>query len=106
MATRWNRYFQKQLEDRQLRALVEEELAALRLGAQIARLREEEGLTQTQLAARAGMSAPKISAMETTPQNLELGTLLRIARAANRRVEIRFPRRRPRRVIEKARRGR
>lgn len=92
MATRWNRFYQRQLEDKKLKALIEEELAKLRLGVQIARLREEEGLTQARLAARAGMASPKISAIENEPQNLTLGTLIRIARAANRKLKIHFSR--------------
>lgn len=92
MATRWARFYQKELQDKKLKARVEEELASLRVGAQVARLRAEEGLSQTQLAARAGMATPKISVIENRPQNMELSTLVRIARAANRRLEIRFTR--------------
>ncbi len=34
--TRWNRYYQRQLEDRKSKTLVEQELAGLRIGAQLA----------------------------------------------------------------------
>ena len=88
--TRWNRFYQKQMEDKKLKALVEEELEVLRIGAKIAALREEEGLTQTKLAARAGMPSSKISALENSPHNLEIATLVRIARAANRKLMISF----------------
>jgi len=88
--TRWNRFYQKQMEDRELKALVEEELEVLRIGAKIAALRDEEGLTQTKLAARAGMPSSKISAIENSPHNLEIATLVRIARAANRELKISF----------------
>lgn len=88
--TRWNRFYQKQMEDKELKALVEEELEALRIGAKIAALREEEGLTQTKLAARTGMPSSKISVLENSPHNLEIATLIKIARAANRRLEINF----------------
>jgi transcriptional regulator with XRE-family HTH domain len=81
MATRWNRYFEQQLEDPEMKDLVERELAALRLGATIAKMRETRNLTQTQLAALAGMSASKISAIETGPKNVELATVIRIATA-------------------------
>ena len=90
MKTRWNRFYQKQLEDQELKALVEQELEALHIGAQIAALRKQEGLTQTKLAARAGMPSSKISAIENSPQNLEIATLVRIARAANRKLKITF----------------
>ena len=88
--TRWNRFYQKQLEDKKLKALVEQELEALRIGEKIAQLRDEEGLTQTKLAAKAGMPSSKISVIESAPQNLEIVTLLKIARAANRRLKISF----------------
>ena len=88
--TRWNRFYQKQLEDKKLKALVEEELEALRIGEKIAALRNQEGLTQSRLAARAGMPSSKISALENNPQNLEIATLVRIARAANRKLKISF----------------
>jgi len=90
--TRWNRFYEKQVENKKLRGMVEHELEALRIGESIAAMRQEEGLTQTKLAARAGMPSSKISAIENTPQNLELATLIRIARAVNRRVRIRFTR--------------
>lgn len=79
MATRWNRYYERQLEDPEMRELVERELVNLRLGVEIARIRKELHLSQTQLAARAGMSASKISAIESSPKNVEVVTLIRIA---------------------------
>ncbi|MGH9787675.1 MAG: helix-turn-helix domain-containing protein [Candidatus Acidiferrales bacterium] len=95
--TRWNRYYKKQLQDKEFKALVEQELASLRIGARLAAIREEAGLTQTKLAARAGMASSKVSAIESQPQNLELGTLIRLALAANRKVEVSFPKGRSRR---------
>jgi len=91
--TRWNRYYKKQMQDKEFKALVEQELASLRIGARLAAVREEEGLTQTRLAARAGMASSKVSAIENQPQNLELGTLVRLALAANRKIKVTFPRR-------------
>lgn len=90
--TRWKRFYEVQIEDKELKALVEQELEALRIGEQIAELREKEGLTQTRLAARAGMPASKISAIEKCPQNMEIATLIRIARAGNRKLRIVFAR--------------
>jgi transcriptional regulator with XRE-family HTH domain len=52
-------------------------------------------MSQTQLAARTGMSAPNISRIETGPaQNVPLETLVKIARAFGRDVEIAFTARR------------
>jgi len=88
--TRWKKFLKEQMGDRALKALIDQELEALRIGAQIARLRLKEGLTQTTLAARAGMPASKISAIENSPQNLELSTLVRIALAARKKLKIKF----------------
>ncbi len=80
MTTRFERYFRTQMENPQVRELVEKELASLEVGTQIAKLRERRRLNQTQLAARANMSTPKISRIESKPTNVQLDTL-RWARA-------------------------
>lgn len=90
MANRLDRYYERQMQDPQIRGLVEKELADLEVGILIARLREQENLNQTQLAARAGMNASKISQIETSTRNVTLNTLARLAHALNRRVKIDF----------------
>lgn len=90
MATRLERYVRREMQDPEMRKLVERELAHLEVGIQIARLREEQNLNQTQLAARAGMNASKISLIESSPKNLTLGTLARLACALDRRIKIQF----------------
>jgi len=103
MATRWSLYYRRQMEDPEMKDLVESELANLRLGAEVARMRAKRRLSQTQLAARAGMSASKISAIERSAKNVELATVVRIARALGYQfrpkfVEVKSNHRRPRRV--------
>lgn len=94
-STNWDRYYRAQMRDPELRRLVEEELKALRVGSEIARLRVRCRLSQAELANRAGMSPPNLSRIEKSPgQNLTLGTLVRLARAMDRDVAIRFGRRR------------
>src|SRR5438552_18054177 len=93
--TSWDLYFQKQLGDPEMRWLIDEELESLRVGIQIARWRQKKGLSQAQLAARARMSAPNISRIENSPaQHMTLETLVKIARALGRGVEVTFPARR------------
>src|SRR5712692_6373938 len=101
MTTRWKRFYQKQMEDAQLREFVESELENLQLGVQIAKLRAAENLSQTKLAAKAEMSAPKISAMENEPRNLTIGTLIRVAHALDSRVEIKLVRRKGKKAGER-----
>jgi transcriptional regulator with XRE-family HTH domain len=87
---RQERYYEKQIRDEKMRPLIEEEIRSLDLGIQIAKLRESLHLNQTELAARAGMNASKISKIETSTSNLTLNTLARVASALNRRVKIEF----------------
>jgi transcriptional regulator with XRE-family HTH domain len=90
IANRLDHYYERQMKDPDIRELVEKELADLDVGIQVARLREAEKLNQTQLAARAGMNASKISQIETSPRNVTLRTLARLAHALNRKVKIEF----------------
>jgi transcriptional regulator with XRE-family HTH domain len=90
MASRFSRYYDQQMEDAEMRALVAKELEDLEVGIQIAKLRERENLNQTQLAARAGMNASKISRIENSASNVTLSTLSRIASALNQRIKINF----------------
>jgi HTH-type transcriptional regulator / antitoxin HipB len=90
MANRLDRYYKRQMQNPEIRDLVEKELVDLELGITIARLREQENLNQTQLAARAGMNASKISLIETSTRNVTLNTLARVAHALNTRIKIEF----------------
>ena len=94
-APRKEHLFRKQLGEPGMRALIEEEIESLRVGTQIAKMRQKNRLSQAQLAARAGMSAPNISRIENSPaQNITLETLVKIARALGRGIEVTFPARR------------
>ena len=93
--TNWDLYFRKQLRDPKMRELIEAEIESLRLGTQIARVRQKKRLSQAQLAARVGMSAPNISRIENSPaQNMTLETLVKIARALGLGVDVTFHARR------------
>lgn len=73
-----------------MRELVEKEIAGLEIGIQIAKLRVKHRLNQTQLAARARMSAPKVSRIESKPANVQIDTLIRLAHAMGARLEVRL----------------
>jgi len=90
IVNRFDRYYRTQMEDSAMRERVEEELASLEIGVQIANLRAKHRLNQTQLAARAGMSAPKVSRIESAPANVQLDTLIRLAQALGARLEVRL----------------
>ncbi len=88
MPSRWTRYYNHLMEEPKTKEEIEKELQSLELGIQIARLRQKQGLNQTQLAARAGMNASKVSIIENSPQNLRLDTLIRLAHALNGELKI------------------
>jgi transcriptional regulator with XRE-family HTH domain len=73
-----------------MRGMVEKELASLKIGVQIAQLRAKHRWNQTELAARARMSAPKVSRIESGPANVQLDTLIRLAQALGARVEVKL----------------
>ena len=87
---RFDRYYRAQMEDSAMRELVEKELARLDIGVQIAKLRAKLRMNQTQLAARARMSAPKVSRIESKPANVQLDTLIRLAQALGARLAVRL----------------
>jgi DNA-binding XRE family transcriptional regulator len=71
----------------------EEELRKLAIGEQLARLRQEAGLTQSQVAKRTGTTASAISRYESADYDrYELRTLQKIAVACGGRLEISFER--------------
>ena len=87
---RYQRYYEKQMQDGKMKGLIEKEIASLDIGIRLASLRAEQHLNQTQLAARAGMNASKISKIESSPANLTLNTLTRLAEALGATVKIEF----------------
>lgn len=90
MKKRKNRYtgFKRLVLARpKVRESFEEGLDVLRLAVSLAELREKQGLTQTQLAAKLHTSAAVISRIENGG-NVELKTLQKIARALNARLRI------------------
>ena len=82
--------------DADLAARVDADLTRLRVEQDLIGLREEQGLSQRDLARRLGVSQPVIARIEAgTAQNLQLRTLLKIAAALNGQVDITIrPRRR------------
>lgn len=87
-----------QMADSGRGAEIEALLSQMMFAQDLVALREERGLTQVQLAQRAGVKQPIISKIESgRARNIELKTLARLAEALGARLHIRFevkPRRR------------
>lgn len=90
MMTRGERVERRGVDIKGGQDAIRQDLAGLKIGPKIAGARKRAGLTQTALAALAGMPGSKISTLENRIQNVEVSTLLRIARAARCRLHISF----------------
>jgi HTH-type transcriptional regulator/antitoxin HipB len=88
--TKLDRYFQSQMQDAELRTLVEAERAALEIGHRLTRLRRKRKLSQTRVAAALKMSPATISRLEHNTRNVTIETLLKVARALGAALDIRL----------------
>ena len=76
-------------EDLVLNARVNEELTAMRLAQRLSRLREQGGLTQSEVAHHMGVSQPVVARIEAgTHVNMKLATLYRFASAVGGTVSL------------------
>ena len=85
-----NRYQQfkaRALRKPRVRKAYEEGLEDLRIAVRLAQLREQRGMTQTQLAAKIHTSAAVISRLERG-HNVEFKTLKKVAAALDARVTV------------------
>ena len=99
MTTRWNVFYQKQMSDPTFKRFRGAGNRSSSTGSPDRAAAQESGkLSQTKLAALAEMSAPKISDLETSPRNVTISTLIRVAHALGSRVEIKFVPRRARKA--------
>ncbi len=80
-------YMEDQLQDPEVASAFYQGLEELRLAVKIAQLREQRGLTQTELAARMHTSAPVISRLETGGK-CTVRTLKKLADALDAVLEI------------------
>jgi transcriptional regulator with XRE-family HTH domain len=96
MTTAWDRYVKQQLKKPAVRQAYEEETRTLTIGLQLAEQRKLKGLTQAQLARKIGTSTPQLSRTERRPENVNMRTLMRYAKAVGMELDIRLVARRPR----------
>ncbi len=85
--TRFERFKARALKDPGTRRAYEEGLEDLRIAVRLAELREQRGMTQTELAAKIHTSAAVISRLERG-QNVEFKTLKKVAAALGVRLTL------------------
>jgi len=90
MTTTWDRYVKQQLKKPVVRQAYEEETKTLSIGLQLAKQRKLKGLTQAQLARKMGTSTPQLSRTERRPENVNMRTLMRYAKAVGMDLDIRL----------------
>ncbi len=85
--TRFARFKARALKDPGIRRAYEEGLEDFRIAVRLAELREQRGMTQTELAAKIHTSAAVISRLERG-QNVEFKTLKKVAAALGVRLTL------------------
>lgn len=83
-------YLAKQLKNPKLRKYYEEYGEQLEIAYKISQIREQVGISQTELAQRIGTTQSNIARMEAGEQNFTTATLQKIASAFNRNLKIEF----------------
>jgi len=87
----FDEYLSKKLKDPVFRGVFLRQREELRLGIEIARLRKELGISQSELAERAGMRKQNVARLERPDyRSFTLSSLERIALALGRRLKVRF----------------
>ena len=91
MATNWDQYLEDALADSDLQERFERAGVAWDIALQIASLREQRGLTQTELAQRMGSKQSNVSRLESGDyRGYSFQSLDKVARALRARVQVNF----------------
>ncbi len=90
-AIRFNDYLKEQLKNKEFKKAFEEEEVYASLAIQIAKLRQDNGISQKDLAKALETTQQTISRLED-PHNksLSLSTLIKLAEAFRKKLKIRF----------------
>jgi DNA-binding XRE family transcriptional regulator len=83
--------FAKKMEDPKFKAIYDEVAAEMNMGEQIAKLRHQAKMSQSELAKKVSTSRTAIARYESGYYSrYNLSTLIRIARALNKRLKISY----------------
>jgi DNA-binding XRE family transcriptional regulator len=81
-------WIEEEMQDEEFRLLWREREAAYKMARQLFRLRKMQGLSQSEVARRAGLNQPAIARLESGALKPTLDTIQRVAHALGRDVEI------------------
>lgn len=85
-----DQWIEEEMQDEEFRVLWNQREPAYQLARQLLRLRKTQGLSQSEVARRAGLQQPAVARLETGAHKPSLDTIHRVAHALGRRVEIRL----------------
>ncbi len=83
-------YLKKQLKDPEFKRLFDEYGKQLDVAYQILQLRKKKKISQSQLAKKIGTTQSNVARMEAGKQNFSTNTLVRVAAALGKELEVRF----------------
>lgn len=84
-------YLAEELKDPGFKKAFDEEEVFAQLAIQIAQLREKQGLSQKELAKKLHTTQQMVSRLENPHnQSLSLGTLVRLARVFQKKIQVQF----------------
>ncbi len=81
-------WLKEELKDEGFRLLWNEREAAYKVARELLRLRRQQGLSQSEVARRAGLKQPAVARLESGAVKPTLDTLQRVAHALGREVEV------------------
>jgi len=81
-------WLKEEMRDEGFRLLWKEREAAYKIARELVRLRKRRGLSQSEVARRAGLKQPAIARLESGAITPTLDTIQRVAQALGRQVEI------------------
>ena len=81
-------WLKEEMRDQEFRLLWSEREAAYRVARELIRLRKQQGLSQSEVARRAGLKQPAIARLESGAVKPTLDTIQRVARVLGRHVEV------------------
>jgi HTH-type transcriptional regulator/antitoxin HipB len=81
-------WLDEEMQDQEFRLLWREREAAYRVARELVRLRRAQGLSQSEVARRAGLKQPAVARLESGAAKPTLGTIQRVAHALGREVEV------------------
>lgn len=81
-------WLKEEMQDAEFRLLWSEREAAYKVARELMRLRKMQGLSQSEVARRAGLKQPAIARLESGAVRPTLDTIQRVAHALGREVEV------------------